>query len=194
MKSFPLVCQTCQKVFYVYNSYYVNTRPIRFCSHNCKHRVNKLNDEYFMELTPDKYHTFGQVIACGYIIDHKTISIRSDQTTLEKIKSSLSTDYPLQNSDMGKFQVKIFSEKMVNFLLDIGLTRNKYFQEFPPYDILTGLLDTDCYEKKDGVQIFRTPSSKLSLEVARLVGGEITTETYKDIPKGVLGCNWVVVW
>lgn len=194
MKSFPLVCQSCQKVFYVYNSYYVNTRPIRFCSYNCKNRQKKLNHDYFKELTEDKYHTFGQVIACGYIIDHKTVSIRSDLVTLEKIKSNLSTDYRVQNSDMGKFQIKIFSEKMLNFLLELGLTRNKYFQEYPPYDILSGLLDTDCYEKKEGVQIFRTPASKLALEVARLVGGEVITETYKDVPRGVLGCNWVVVW
>ena len=51
-----------------------------------------------------------------------------------------------------------------------------------------------CYEKKDGVQMFRTPSSKLSLEVARLVGGEVITETYKDVFRGVLGCEFVVVW
>ncbi len=194
MKSFPIVCQSCQKVFYVYNSYYVNTRPVKFCSLSCNRRLIRLNDDYFKDLTEDKYHTFGQVIACGYILDHKTITIRSDIPTLEKIKLSLSTDYPIKNAEVGKFQLKISSLPMVDFPLELGLTRNKYFQEYPPYDILTGLLDTDCYEKKDGVQLFRTPSSKLALEVARLVGGEIITETYKDIPKGVLGCNWVVVW
>jgi hypothetical protein len=78
------------------------------------------------------------------------------------------------------------------------------YQEYPPYDILQGLLQTDCYKKVDGVQMFRTPSSKLSLEVARLVGGDspegdshkvsIITETYKDVYKGVLGCDFVVVW
>ena len=83
---------------------------------------------------------------------------------------------------------------MVNNLISLGLAKNRFFQEYPPYDILTGLLDTDCYEKKEGVQIFRTPASKLALEVARLVGGDIITETYKDIYKGVLGCHWVVVW
>jgi hypothetical protein len=153
-----------------------------------------LNHEYFKDLTEDKYHTFGQVLACGYIIDQKTIAIRSDQATLEKIKSILSTDYPIVKADMGKYQLRITSLSMVNFLLELGLTRNKFFQEFPPYDILTGLLDTDCYEKKEGVQMFRTPASKLALEVARLVGGDVITETYKDVPKGVLGCYWVVVW
>jgi hypothetical protein len=84
------------------------------------------------------------------------------------------------------------------------MVHNPMFQEFIPYDILPGLLKTDCYEMKDGVQMFRTPSSKLSLEVSRLVGGDspegdshkvsIITETYKDVPKGVLGCEWVVVW
>jgi hypothetical protein len=68
------------------------------------------------------------------------------------------------------------------------------FQEFIPYDILPGLLNTDCYEMKDGVQMFRTPSSKLAMEVCYRVGGEIITETFKDVPKGVLGCYFVVVW
>jgi len=83
---------------------------------------------------------------------------------------------------------------MVSDLSNYGIVHNPLFQEYPPYDILEGLLQTDCYKTKDGVQMFRTPSSKLSLEVARLVGGEIITETYKDIFRGVLGCEWVVVW
>ena len=74
------------------------------------------------------------------------------------------------------------------------MVHNPMFQEFIPYDILQGLLKTDCYEMKDGVQMFRTPSSKLSLEVSRLVGGRIITETFKDIYKGVLGIEYVVVW
>jgi hypothetical protein len=47
---------------------------------------------------------------------------------------------------------------------------------------------------KDGVRKFRTPSSKLAMEVCYKVGGDIITETYKNVPKGVLGCYWVVVW
>jgi hypothetical protein len=97
-------------------------------------------------------------------------------------------------SDNGKLKLKITSTQMVQDLGELGIVHNPLYQEFIPYDILTGLLSTDCYKTKDGVQMFRTPSSKLSLEVARLVGGHIITETYKDIPKGVLGCNWVVVW
>jgi len=26
------------------------------------------------------------------------------------------------------------------------------------------------------------------------LGGEIITETYKDVPRGILGCWWVLVW
>ena len=194
MKSFPLVCQTCQNVFYVYNSFYVNTRPIRHCSHACRHRQTKLNEEYFSDLTPDKYHTFGQIIACGFILDFKTVVVRSDQLTLEKIQTDLGSDSPIKNSELGKYQIRFLSTKMVNYLILLGLSNNRYFQEFPPYDILPGLLQTDCYKIVDGVQTFRTPSSKLALEVCYLVGGEIITETFKDVPKGVLGCYWVVIW
>lgn len=194
MKSFPLVCQTCQKTFYVYNSFYVNTRPIRFCSSSCGRRKIKVNEDYFETITDENLHTFGQVIATSFVSDYRDIIIKSDQSTLEKIQTALQSNYKARPADLGKFQVKISSDKMVNFLLSHGLSTNKYFQEFPPYDILTGLLDTDCYKKVDGVQTFRTPSSKLALEVCYLVGGEIITETYKDVPKGVLGCDWVVVW
>jgi hypothetical protein len=81
---------------------------------------------------------------------------------------------------------------MVSDLSNYGIVHNPLFQEYPPYDILEGLLQTDCYKTKDGVQMFRTPSSKLSLEVARLVGGDIITETYKDVSKGVLACDYIV--
>jgi len=100
----------------------------------------------------------------------------------------------VEKSDHGKLKLKITSSQMVSDLSSYGIVHNPLFQEFIPYDILTGLLKTDCYKIKDGVQMFRTPSSKLALEVARLVGGDIITETYKDVPKGVLGCDWVVVW
>jgi hypothetical protein len=83
---------------------------------------------------------------------------------------------------------------MVQDLGELGLVHNQLYQEFIPYDILPGLLKTDCYKKVDGVQMFRTPSSKLALEVSRLVSGTVISETYKDVFKGVLGCDWVVVW
>jgi hypothetical protein len=83
---------------------------------------------------------------------------------------------------------------MVQNLGDYGMVHNPMFQEFIPYDILDGLFKTDCYEMKDGVQRFRTPSSKLSLEVSRLVGGTVISETFKDVYKGVLGIEYVVVW
>ena len=91
--SFPIICQTCQKTFYVYNSFYINTRPIRFCSNHCKHRRSKNNEDYFLELTPNKYHLFGQIIATSYIQDFQTIIIRSDLVTLDKINVGLESTY-----------------------------------------------------------------------------------------------------
>jgi len=120
--------------------------------------------------------------------------VRSDEQTLQDIQTKLNSNYPVIKSDNNKLKLKISSSQMVSDLSNYGIVHNPLFQEYPPYDILQGLLQTDCYKTKDGVQMFRTPSSKLSLEVARLVGGDIITETYKDVPKGVLGCEWVVVW
>ena len=194
MAQYNITCQTCGKDFIVTNKWHITTKNQRYCSHACRNRKNKLNEDYFSQINLSNLHTFGQVIATSFIHDFQTIYIRSDKSTLEKIQTALQSDYPIKNSELGKFQIKIQSIKMVNFLLSHGLSTNRYFQEFPPYDILTGLFDTDCYEKVDGVQMFRTPSSKLAMEVCYLVGGEIITETFKDVPKGVLGIVYVVVW
>jgi hypothetical protein len=188
-------CQTCGNDFPITNSYYIDKRPVLHCSITCKNQKYPINHNYFTPpLTKDKLITLGQFIATGFIQNDHTIIIRSDQSTINDIQSKLNTKYPVVKSDQNKLKLKISSTQMVKDLSEYGLVHNPLFQEFPPYDILEGLLKTDCYEMKDGVQRFRTPSSKLSLEVSRLVGGDIITESFKDIPKGVLGCYWVVVW
>ena len=190
-----LTCQHCGVTFSVNNSYLVHKRPKKYCSLECINRKFTLDHTYFTPpLNPDKLITLGQFIACGFVQNDHTIIIRSDQSTIDDIQSKLNTKYPVVKSDNGKLKLKITSTQMVQDLGEFGLVHNPMFQEFIPYDILQGLLKTDCYEMKDGVQMFRTPSSKLSLEVSRLVGGSIISETYKDVYKGVLGCDWVVVW
>ena len=188
-------CQTCGNPFPIDNSYYIDKRPILYCSKTCKNQKYPLNHNYFNPpLTPDKLITLGQMVATSFIQNNHTIFIRSDQSTIDDIQSKLNSNYPVIKSDQNKLKIKINSSQMVSDLSNYGMVHNPMFQEFIPYDILQGLLQTDCYEMKDGVQTFRTPSSKLALEIAHLVGGEIITETYKDVPKGVLGCDWVVVW
>lgn len=189
------ICLTCGKEFRLKRTYYIDKRPARYCSLTCTRTKSNINHQYFSPpLTPDKLITLGQFIATGFIQNDHTIFIRSNQETIDDIQSKIGTKYPVEKSDNGKLRLKITSSQMVKNLGDYGLVRNQLFQEFPPYDILQGLLKTDCYEEKEGVRLFRTPSSKLALEVSYLVGGEIITETFKDVFKGVLGCYWVVVW
>ena len=188
-------CLTCGNPFHIYNGYYIDKRPTLYCSITCTNQKYPLNHTYFNPpLTSDKLITLGQFIATGFIQNDHTIIIRSDQSTIDDIQTKLNSTYPIGKSDNGKLKLKISSSQMVQDLGEYGMVHNPMFQEFIPYDILQGLLKTDCYEMKDGVQMFRTPSSKLALEVSRLVSGQIITETYKDTFKGVLGCNWVVVW
>ena len=188
-------CLTCGNPFHIYNGYYIDKRPILYCSITCTNQKYPLNHTYFNPpLTPDKLITLGQFIATGFIQNDHTIIIRSDQSTIDDIQDKIGSRYPIDKSDQGKLRLKISSSQMVQDLGEYGMVHNPMFQEFIPYDILQGLLKTDCYEMKDGVQRFRTPSSKLSLEVSRLVGGTVISETYKDVYKGVLGCDWVVVW
>ena len=188
-------CQTCGKDFPITNSYYIDKRPILHCSIACANKRQPMNDNYFNPpLSPDKLVTLGQFIATGFIQNDHTLIIRSDQSTIDDIQLKIGSRYPVDKSDNGKLRLKISSTQMVQDLGEYGLVHNPLYQEFIPYDILDGLLKTDCYKMKDGVHTFRTPSSKLSLEVSRLVGGTIISETYKDVFRGVLGCDWVVVW
>ena len=186
-------CLTCGNPFPINNSYYIDKRPILHCSKTCKNQKYSLDHSYFTSpLTLDKLITLGQFTATSFIQNDHTIIVRSDEQTLQDIKTKLNSNYPIEKSDQGKLKLKITSSQMVSDLSSYGIVHNPLFQEFIPYDILTGLLKTDCYKIKDGVQMFRTPSSKLSLEVARLVGGDIITETYKDVSKGVLACDYIV--
>ena len=190
-----LICQNCGTTFSVYNSYLVNKRPMRFCSVKCVNNKYGVDSNYFSEpLTPDKLITLGQFTATSFIQNDHTIIVRSDLQTITDIQTKLNSTYPVTKSDNGKLKLKISSSQMVSDLSNYGIVHNPIYQEFIPYDILQGLLQTDCYEMKDGVQMFRTPSSKLSLEVSRLVGGTIISETYKDVFRGVLGIEYVVVW
>jgi hypothetical protein len=194
----PIICQACQKTFYVYNSFYINKRPIRFCSRTCGATVirkSKINDTYFGTITDENKHTFGQIIACGIIENNRNFIITSNELTLEKIQTKIGSNYKLNKAELGKLQLKITSSRMVENLLSHGLSFNPYYQEYPEYDILSGLLDTDCYKEVNGVKTFRHKSHKLILEMQYHLGGEIITETFKDVPRGgVMGCYWILVW
>ena len=188
-------CLNCGKLFRLTRTYYIDKKPVLNCSKACANKRQPIRDDYFTPpLNKDKLITLGQFIATGFVQNDHTIIIRSDQATIDDIQSKLNTKYPVVKSDNGKLKLKITSTQMVQDLGELGLVHNQLYQEFIPYDILDGLMKTDCYKMKDGVHTFRTPSSKLSLEVSRLVGGTIISETYKDVFRGVLGCDWVVVW
>lgn len=188
-------CLTCGNPFHIYNGYYIDKRPILYCSITCTNQKYTLNHNYFNPpLTPDKLITLGQFVATSFIQNDHTIIVRSDQSTIDDIQNKIGSNYPVIKSDQNKLRLKINSSQMVSDLGEYGIVHNPLFQEFIPYDILPGLLKTDCYKKVDGVQTFRTPSSKLAMEVCYLVGGEIITETFKDVPKGVLGIIYVVIW
>jgi hypothetical protein len=189
----PIVCQTCGKTFHKANRYHITTNPVKYCSRTCSRKF-KINHHYFETITSQNQHTFGQIIATSFILDRHTIIVRSNPETLEKIQTKISSEYPIKKSEQGKFLFRLNSDQMVGNMIDHGLVKDPIFQEYPPYDILSGLLDTDCYKELDGKKTFKHTSYKLVLEVQRLVGGEIYSETFKDVPRGVLGCLWVLVW
>jgi hypothetical protein len=108
--------------------------------------------------------------------------------TLTKILKDLKTNYPIQKAQEGLYLTKITSKVLVMKLLDFGIVNNQFYQEIPPLDCYSGIFDTHWYSNGE----FRHPSHKLVLELQSRFGGDIRTETYKEVFKGVLGCHWVL--
>jgi hypothetical protein len=168
---------------------------MKFCSEGCKKRRYHLDESYFSDpLTTDKKITLGQIITIGEIVDYRFIKMFSDLTTLEDINSKLGSTYKIKKSDKGLWRLDILSEKMVLDLVRLGLGDKPLYQDVPD-DLWDGIKKTHCYSvADDGVNVFRTDRSKVALWVRDKFGGKIDCVMGKDMYKGIMVCEWVVVW
>lgn len=195
MPSYPLTCKTCGKNFTHHNKTDINRGLMNHCSNECKNRKYKLDENYFkMPLTDEKLFTLGQFIVCAELVDWRIIKLFSTLEILTDINLKLGSTYPIVKSDKGLWKLIIRSDKMVSDLIELGLYGPPLSQEVPSYDIIAGMFGTHCYSRDGDVNIFRTVRSKVALYVADRFGGKMVSNTYKDVFKGVMGCEWVVVW
>ena len=195
IKRHNLICQNCGKPFTHNNMYDINRGKMKFCSEACKRRRYHLDESYFSDpLTTDKKITLGQIITIGEIVDYRSIKMFSDLSTLEDINSKLGSTYKIKKSDKGLYRLDILSEKMVLDLVRLGLGDKPLYQDVPD-DLWDGLKKTHCYSvADDGVRVFRTDRSKVALWVCDRFGGKMDCQTMKDMYKGIMVCEWVVVW
>ena len=197
IKRHNLICQNCGKHFTHNNMYDIKRGKMKFCSEACKTRRYRLDESYFTPpLTNDKLITLGQIIGIGEIVDYRFIKMFSDLTTLEDINRKLGSTYKIRKSDKGLWRLDILSEKMVLDLVELGVVSKPLYQDVPHYDFMwEGLKRTHCYSvAEDGVNVFRTDRSKVALWVRDKFGGKMECVMGKDMYKGVMMCEWVIVW
>ncbi len=193
IKRHNLICQSCKKPFTHNNIYDIKRGKMKYCSEDCKGRKWKINETYFEEINTDKLITLGQLIVTARIVDFRTIIILSDYSTLLDISDKLESTYKIIKSERDLYRITIRSFKLVNSFIELGFVNNHFFQDVPG-DLWEGLKRTHCYEVVDGVNIFKTDRSKVALWVCDRFGGKMVTRTYKDVARGCMGCEWVVVW
>ncbi len=196
IKRHNLICQSCKKPFTHNNMYDIKRGKMKFCSETCKARKYSLNESYFSgELTNEKKITLGQIVTIGQIVEFRFIKMFSDLKTLEDINTKLGSSYKIKKSDKGLYRLDILSEKMVLDLIELGVVNKPLYQDIPQDDLWEGIKKTHCYYiADDGVNVFRTSRSKIALWVRDKFSGKMDCVTGKDMYKGVMGCEWVVVW
>ncbi len=141
----------------------------RHCSKECQRRKNSLNENYFNEeLTNEKIIILGKIIVCGWHSNPKKLHIISDMNTINDINDKLGSDYKPKKSQDGLYHLIMFSEKLVNSLIILGLGNNPMYQELPFYDfdlLLEGIKQSHVYTNKDNI-IYTLRSSRLALELS----------------------------
>jgi len=195
-KSTNLICHTCRKEFKVNDKWRVKQGKVKYCSEECRKRRYEINSHYFDNLTEDKLITLGQIIVCGHIVDYRTFQIISDEKTIFEISDKLDSTYPIEGAHSGLCRLDITSVRLVSRLIELGVVNSCLYQDVPHYDFMwEGLKRTHCYEvADDGVNVFRCNRSKIALWVCDRFSGKMVTRTFKNSHKGILDCEWVVVW
>jgi hypothetical protein len=189
-----LVCSSCKKEFIISDKWRIKQGKVKYCSFECRKRRYGINIHYFDQLDEFNLITLGQLIITGHIVDYRTFQIISDERTILDISSKLESTYPLEVSHSGLFRIEIISSQLILRLIELGIVRNCLYQDVPD-DLWDGMSSTHCYSvADDGVNIFRTNRSKVALWVRDKFGGKMDCITGKDVYKGVMMCEWVVVW
>lgn len=189
-----LKCENCGKDFHVNDAWRVKQGKVKYCSEECKKRRYKINSHYFDELDLEKLITLGQIITIGHIVDYRTLVFVSDLVTIECIGNKLGSTYEISTSTLGLYRLEVRSIWLVGRLVELGMLSNCLYQDVPD-DLWEGIKRTHCYGMDEGINVFRSERSRISLWVRDKFGGEVVTRMYKDQSRGgIMVCEWVVVW
>lgn len=192
---YDCVCETCGKSFIVKNGAYIRLQRMKHCSHQCKNRKYSCDESYFQgELTPEKIITLGQIIACGQLENINEIKIFSDVETINDIQRKLNSNYEIKKSDRDLHRIDFKSERLLNDLLDLGLTHNMLTQDVPRDDLWEGMKSTHCYNEKDGVCTFITESSKISRWVEDKFSTDVVTKQWRRVNRLSIGIFFINIW
>ena len=203
IKFHPIICQKCNKEFIIKDNWKCKNENPKYCSDECKRRKWDINSNYFDNLTQEKIITLGQLITTCHIVDYNTIIIQSDESTMLDISNKLESAYKSVPAQLGLIRQKIISHKLVVRLTELGFQKRYLFQDVPLLDgdliesdksLWEGLKLTHSYSLVDGVNVFKTERSKVALWVRDRFGGKSITNTYKDLTRGVMACEWIVFW
>jgi hypothetical protein len=197
-KANRLNCQTCGKEFIVRDKWRLNNHDVKYCSQECNLRKFKINSNYFDEITPEKIITLGQLIIACHIVDYNTLVMQSSPEIMLELSNKLGSTYKTVIAHSGLVRQKITSHKFVIKLIELGFQYRKLYQDVPQFDndlLWEGLKRTHSYSlSDDGVNVFKTDLSKVALWVCDRFGGKMVSNGYKNYSKGIMGCEWVVVW
>jgi len=193
-KSTYLICHTCRKEFTINDKWRIKQGKVKYCSDECRKRRYEINSHYFDQLDESKLITLGQLIVTGHIVDYRTFVIISNEKTILDISDKLDSTYPIETAGWKLCRINITSSYLVKKLIELGFVSNYLYQDVPD-DLWDGIKRTHCYSvADDGVSVFRTDRSKVALWVCDRFGGKMDCQTMKDMYKGIMVCEWVVVW
>ena len=188
-------CQNCGKEITFKNGAYKRLGRMRFCSHQCKNRKFSFDEFYFSgEITGEKLVTLGQFIACAEIESKNIVKVFSNPETLNDIKRKLNCSYEIKNSDKGLWRLEFTSERLLHDISELGVIKDKLFQDVPRGDLWEGMKSTHCYWEEDDLCFFQTECSKISRWVEDEFSTEVITKNYRNNSRKIFGCYYINIW
>lgn len=177
------ICKLCGKEFEMYG---LDKRGwYQFCSDSCSNKSFEINDFLFNKMTNDSAYWLGYIWSQVAILDIKRLRIRGKEEMLTKFSEAIKSNYPLKNGVNKTKTITIYSSKLLNMLIELGLSNRQEDREFPhkiPFqyhnDFIRGYFDSDNgYIYKEGNKIISTihiKSSRLAKQMNDIIGGKLS--------------------
>jgi hypothetical protein len=207
-KEYKEICLTCGKEF-TYNKISYKLRGgMKYCSPKCASSTYYFDEDFFTSSAnvETAYEILGFVFGYGVIDDYSRfqIVINADKQLLQNFVAMTKTSYPIKEipirgSNDKKYRLIFRSQKILNYLYDVGFTHSLVKHEFPcildeykKYFIKGFLNSPNCcvYEKENyNLVVILTKSYHIFRTIADFTNGDIITKNlqyccvFKDYDK-----------